>query len=188
MCEHPYSLSYKTFKPWFGYMGLQDHFPHFKQSQTFRSLTDRQTRSEYVIFPRKTTLPDLQQKKKVLSHIWPNQSPNPQRWADFVILLTCCLQGIQNCSIGWSLLKIVCASYNLFYCMNWLELYVSKSCIQQVLTTWKAVWTDLYKFNDAHWTVKSSSNSFTIKLLNIRTPKKFAVIPLKFEQDGFTKE
>ena len=28
----------------------------------------------------------------------------------------------------------------------------------------------------------------TIKILNIRTPKKFAVITLKFEQDGFTKE
>ena len=28
----------------------------------------------------------------------------------------------------------------------------------------------------------------TIKILNIRTPKTFAVITLKFEQDGFTKE
>ena len=28
----------------------------------------------------------------------------------------------------------------------------------------------------------------TIKILNIRTPQKFAVITLKFEQDDFTKE
>ena len=28
----------------------------------------------------------------------------------------------------------------------------------------------------------------TIKILNIRTPKKFAVITLKFEQDGYTEE
>ena len=28
----------------------------------------------------------------------------------------------------------------------------------------------------------------TIKFLNIRIPKKFAVVTLKFEQDGFTKE
>ena len=27
----------------------------------------------------------------------------------------------------------------------------------------------------------------TVKLLNIRTPKKFAVITLKFEQDGFRR-
>ena len=30
--------------------------------------------------------------------------------------------------------------------------------------------------------------SFTIKIVNIQTPKTFAVITLKFEQDGFTKE
>ena len=30
--------------------------------------------------------------------------------------------------------------------------------------------------------------STTLKILNIRTPKIFAVITLKFEQDGFTKE
>ena len=30
--------------------------------------------------------------------------------------------------------------------------------------------------------------SLTLKILNIRTPKRFAVITLKFEQDGFTKE
>ena len=29
---------------------------------------------------------------------------------------------------------------------------------------------------------------FTLKILNIRTPKKFAVITLKFEQYGFTEE
>ena len=28
----------------------------------------------------------------------------------------------------------------------------------------------------------------TVKFLNIQTPKKFAVITLKFEQDGFTEE
>ena len=28
----------------------------------------------------------------------------------------------------------------------------------------------------------------TVKILNIWTPQKFAVITLKFEQDGFTKE
>ena len=28
----------------------------------------------------------------------------------------------------------------------------------------------------------------TVKILNIRTPQTFAVITLKFEQDGFTKE
>ena len=28
----------------------------------------------------------------------------------------------------------------------------------------------------------------TVKILNIRTPKKFAVITLKYEQYGFTKE
>ena len=28
----------------------------------------------------------------------------------------------------------------------------------------------------------------TVKLLNIRTPKKFAIITRKFEQDGFIKE
>ena len=28
----------------------------------------------------------------------------------------------------------------------------------------------------------------TVKLLKIRTPEKFAVITLKFEQDGFTIE
>ena len=27
----------------------------------------------------------------------------------------------------------------------------------------------------------------TVKILNIRTPKKFAVITLKFKQDGFTE-
>ena len=27
-----------------------------------------------------------------------------------------------------------------------------------------------------------------VKILNIRTPKKFAVITLKFKQDGFTEE
>ena len=31
-------------------------------------------------------------------------------------------------------------------------------------------------------------NSNTVKILNIRTPQKFAVITLKFELDGFTKE
>ena len=31
-------------------------------------------------------------------------------------------------------------------------------------------------------------NDPTVKLLNVRTPQKFAVITLKFEQDGFTKE
>ena len=34
----------------------------------------------------------------------------------------------------------------------------------------------------------TSQNRVTVKILNIRTPKKFAVITLKFEQDGFTKE
>ena len=29
---------------------------------------------------------------------------------------------------------------------------------------------------------------YTEKFLNIRTPKTFAVITLKFEQDGFAKE
>ena len=29
---------------------------------------------------------------------------------------------------------------------------------------------------------------YTIKILNIRTPKKFAVITLKFEQDSFTEQ
>ena len=29
---------------------------------------------------------------------------------------------------------------------------------------------------------------YTVSFLNIRTPKKLAVISLKFEQDGFTKE
>ena len=28
----------------------------------------------------------------------------------------------------------------------------------------------------------------TVKILNIRTPQTFAVITLKFEQDGFTEE
>ena len=28
----------------------------------------------------------------------------------------------------------------------------------------------------------------TVKILNVQTPKKFAVITLKFEQDGFTEE
>ena len=40
------------------------------------------------------------------------------------------------------LLKIVCASYNLFYYMNWRVAHIKK-CMQQVLTPWKAVWTDL---------------------------------------------
>ena len=30
--------------------------------------------------------------------------------------------------------------------------------------------------------------ALTVKILNIRTPKKFAVITLKFEQNVFTKE
>ena len=32
------------------------------------------------------------------------------------------------------------------------------------------------------------NNANTVKILNIRTPKTFAVITLKFEQDGFTEE
>ena len=31
-------------------------------------------------------------------------------------------------------------------------------------------------------------SGLTIKILNIRTPKKFAVITLKFEQDDYTEE
>ena len=34
----------------------------------------------------------------------------------------------------------------------------------------------------------ASVNLHTVKILYIRTPKQFAVITLKFEQDGFTKE
>ena len=30
--------------------------------------------------------------------------------------------------------------------------------------------------------------TYAVKILNIRTPEKFAVITLKFEQDGFTIE
>ena len=47
MCERPYSLLYKTFKSWFGFTALEDHFPHFKQSQTFRW-------SEYGIYGKKS--------------------------------------------------------------------------------------------------------------------------------------
>ena len=35
-CVHPYSLLYKTFKPWFGFMALQDHLSHFEQNQMVR--------------------------------------------------------------------------------------------------------------------------------------------------------
>ena len=34
----------------------------------------------------------------------------------------------------------------------------------------------------------SCSTKITVKILNIRTPKKFAVITIKSKQDGFTKE
>ena len=44
--------------------------------------------------------------------------------------LTCCLQGRQNCIIYMKsdryLLKIVCASYNLFYCMNRRAVHIKK--------------------------------------------------------------
>ena len=33
-----------------------------------------------------------------------------------------------------------------------------------------------------------STAGCTVKSLNIRTPEKFAVITLRFEQDGFTEE
>ena len=115
------SLLYEAFKPCFGFTALQVHSPNFKQSQMVRW-------SEYGIFPRKNTPPDPQQ-KTILSRIWPDQSPNPQWWADWV-LLTCCLHGRQNCNIykisDRSLLKIVCASYNLFYCMNWRVVYIKR--------------------------------------------------------------
>ena len=126
MCEHPYSLLYKTFKPWFGFTALQDHFPHFKQSQMIRW-------SEYGIFPRKTTPPDLQQKQFFVSHLTqPEPEPTVVSWLSDseTVLLTCCLQGRQNCNIYMksdsSLLKIVCASYNLFYCMNRRAVYIKK--------------------------------------------------------------
>ena len=35
---------------------------------------------------------------------------------------------------------------------------------------------------------KLSLKQGTVKFLNIRTPKKCAIITLKVEQDGFTKE
>ena len=36
--------------------------------------------------------------------------------------------------------------------------------------------------------IDSKVYTYTVKILNIQTHQKFAVITLKFEQDGFTKE
>ena len=89
-----------------------------------------------------------------VSHLTrPEPEPTVVSWqCDLeTILLTSCLQGKQNCNIyvksDRSLSKIVCASYNLFYCMDRRVVH-TKSCMQQVLTTWKAVWTDLKETTD----------------------------------------
>ena len=36
--------------------------------------------------------------------------------------------------------------------------------------------------------ILDASEALNVKILNIWTPQNFAVISLKFEQDGFTKE
>ena len=45
-----------------------------------------------------------------------------------------------------------------------------------------------YLVFEFHMVYSKRSRSCTAKILSIRTPKKFAVITLKFKQDGFTKE
>ena len=69
-------------------------------------------------------------KEKVLSqHLTrPELEPTVVRWLcdSETVLLTCCLQGRQNCNIDWSLLKIVCASYSLVYCMNRRVVHIKK--------------------------------------------------------------
>ena len=80
--------------------------------------------------------------KTFLSHIWPDQSPNPQWWADCVIqradrnaIYTWRVTGLY-----WKLLVLHTTCFTI-----WTEgLYISKCYMQEVLTTWKAVWTDLY--------------------------------------------
>ena len=49
----------------------------------------------------------------------------------------------------------------------------------------KQEWTYLKCLNEMP---SASENWSTVKILNIRTPKTFAVITLKSEQDGFTRE
>ena len=128
MCEHPYSLLYKIFKLWFGFTALQEYFPHFKQSQMVKW-------SEYGIFPRKPTPPDPQQHLVLVSYLTRLEpEPTVVSWLSNLetVLLTCCLQGRQNYNIftksDRSLLKIVCASYNLAYCVNRRVVYIKKVC------------------------------------------------------------
>ena len=75
LCEHHYSLLYKPFKPSFGFTALQDHFPHIKQSQTFRW-------SEYRIFQEKP--PYLTRKKGFVSRLTrPEPEPTVVSWLWF---------------------------------------------------------------------------------------------------------
>ena len=143
MCEHPYSLLYRTFKQRFGFTALQDYFSHFKQSQMVKW-------SEYQIFPRKTTLLDPQQifffglifdptrarthsgeltewfRDSSLTLLSPRQTEMQYIHEEWQIFIENCLCFIQ---LGLLYEQKSC-TYN-------------KSCMQQVLTTWKAVWTDL---------------------------------------------
>ena len=57
-------------------MGLQDHFPHFKA----KHLAGVNTGYSQEKPPRLT-----RNEKKFCLNIWPDQSPNPQCWADCVI-------------------------------------------------------------------------------------------------------
>ena len=131
LCEHPYSLLYKTFKPWFRFTTLQDHFPHFEQSQMVRW-------NGYRIFPRKKKKKkknprDPQQQHIFVSHLTrPEPEPTMVSWLcdSETIILTICLQGRQKCNICMKsdrpLLKIVWASYNLLYCMNRRVVHIKK--------------------------------------------------------------
>ena len=96
------------------------HFPHFKQSQMFKW-------SEYRIFLRKTH-PTRHATKKILSHIWPAQSPNPQWWADCVIqrLFSWLLSPGQTLLQQWQILI-----ENCLYFIQLVLLYEQKSCTYQ---------------------------------------------------------
>ena len=85
--------------------------------------------------------------KKIGSHLTrPEPEPTVVSWLcdSETDLLICCLQGRQNCNIYMKRDRSLKLSVLHTTCFTvWTEeLYISKSCMQQVLTTWKAVWTD----------------------------------------------
>ena len=122
---------------------------------------------------RKTTWPD-QQPKLVLSHIWPELSPNPQWWDDWWALLTSLSLGLppgqtelHHIHIETDLyLKIFVFHTTCFNTVCTEELYISRSYMQQVLTTWKALCTHLYCvcsgfYQWLHWYANAVQGSTT---------------------------